>query len=92
MASITTDFNVGQWIYGYTGNEAYSGEVESISVSAAATTEIRYKITGRTTLVLESDLEANKAALDASMIVRENAANESKKSATSSVITSLPTS
>jgi hypothetical protein len=92
MASITTAFNENDWVYGFSDGEVYAGSVESISVSVDGVTTIEYKISGRTTLVAEGDLEADKAALDAAMIVAEDAQSESSKSAYSTQITALPTS
>jgi hypothetical protein len=92
MASITTAFNVNDWVYGFSHGEVYAGSVESISVSVEGTTTITYKISGRTSLVAQGDLGADKAALDAAMIVKEDDQSESRKSGYSTQITALPTS
>jgi hypothetical protein len=92
MATITTTYNVGQWVYGYTNGEAYSGAIESVQATIVGTTVVQYKLLNRTALVMQTDLATTKAALISKMTTLENAANTAKKAANTTIINALPTS
>ena len=90
--TINTTYNIGQWIFGYTAGEAYSGAVERIEAFSDGSTTIKYKISDRNNLVSEADLAISKAALISQMESIEDNANTAKKSANTTLINALPES
>ena len=90
--TIDTEFNVTDWVYGYTNGEVYSGEIERIEASDDGTSTIKYKLSTRTELVEEADLAISKAALITEMEAREDARNTATQSALTTAINALATS
>lgn len=89
--TITTIFDVADWVYGYRNGEVYSGEIKSIAVAVDVNevTTISYQVGSRINMSLQSELAVSKAALTTQMETAEDNSNTSTKASLTTAITAL---